>query len=137
MTTKVRHILTSLQLACLPEDEPMATNEGYWWLGFDGKQSAAFCSSRPSSQWEDAMYMSRCGVLPAWRGKGLQRKMLSIRERHARKLGYTWSITDTTENPASANNLIRNKYKIIEPSSPWGLNEQTIYWTKCLTKTPK
>jgi hypothetical protein len=40
-------------------------------------------------------------------------------------------ITDTSDNPSSANNLIACGYRIYRPTDPWGFNH-TIYWTKDL-----
>jgi hypothetical protein len=40
-------------------------------------------------------------------------------------------ITDTSDNPSSANNLIACGYRIYRPTEPWGFNH-TIYWTKDL-----
>ena len=65
------------------------------------------------------------------RGKGLQKKMIIVRERLARKLGWGYMISDTNENPQSANNLIRAGYLMYEPSYPYGV-ETTCYWKKKL-----
>jgi len=38
-----------------------------------------------------------------------------------------WVITDTNENPASANNLIATGFKMFEPSEPWSF-KTALYW---------
>jgi hypothetical protein len=40
-------------------------------------------------------------------------------------------VTDTTDNPSSANNLIACGYRIYAPENPWGFTH-TIYWSKDL-----
>jgi hypothetical protein len=45
----------------------------------------------------------------------------------AKALGMNWVITDTNENPASANNLIATGFKMFEPSEPWGF-KTALYW---------
>jgi GNAT superfamily N-acetyltransferase len=79
----------------------------------------------------DAVYLCRSGVIPKARGKGLQRKLISVRLRFARARCMTWAISDTFHNPASANNLIRCGFSMYEPSQPWGA-KGTLYWRRRL-----
>jgi GNAT superfamily N-acetyltransferase len=126
-------LLQYLQLAILPYDLPKEIADGRWWVAYDGDHAVAFAALHPSSQWSDAGYLSRAGVLPAYRGQGLQRRLLRVRERAARRHGWNWLVTDTKLNPASANNLIACGYRQFEPSKPWADPEAT-YWKKGLTK---
>lgn len=130
-TDATRQDLKYLQLACLPHDEPIFPERGWWWLGYSFGTPVAFCIMERSKTWSDTVYLSRAGVLRPWRGKGLQKKMLTIREKFARKCGYKWAITDTTENPPSANSLARRGYQMYEPAKPWAYNT-TLYWRKKL-----
>lgn len=125
-----------LQRLTLPGDRPHPTNSGAWWLIYDGEQPVAFAGVVPSARWCDAMYLCRSGVIESHRGRGLQKRLVRVRERYARKQGMRWLITDTTRNPASSNSLIAAGYKIFEPSKPWGLKHAT-YWRKDILKAPK
>ena len=127
-------VLRVLQLACLPSDEPVFPSDGVWWLGRESSsnQPVAFGLVQPSQQWRDTAYLARAGVLPAWRGQGLQRRLIGLRERYARKQGFVWMISDTTDNVPSSNNLIKAGYKLLEPSAPWA-NTDSHYWAKKLT----
>jgi len=127
-------VLRVLQLACLPSDEPVFPSDGVWWLGRDtsSNQPVAFGLVQPSNQWRDTAYLARAGVLPAWRGQGLQRRLIGLRERYARKKGFVWMISDTTDNVPSSNNLIKAGYKLLEPSAPWA-NTDSLYWAKKLS----
>lgn len=124
-------LLQYLQLTILPYDVPQEIAGGRWWIAYDGDHAVAFAALHPSSQWGDAGYLSRAGVMPSHRGQGLQRRLLRVRERHARNHGWNWLVTDTRLNPASANNLIACGYKIFMPSKPWAAPEAT-YWKKGL-----
>jgi hypothetical protein len=62
---------------------------------------------------------------------GLQRRLIRVREAWAKRNGYRWMISDTTDNVPSSNNLMRCGYKLIEPSAPWA-NDMSLYWTKRL-----
>jgi GNAT superfamily N-acetyltransferase len=129
--TKVQQELLVLQKACLPHDEPVFPDNGVWWIGRQGEQNTCFALIQPSYQWMDTAYLARAGVLEAWRGQGLQRRLIRVREAWAKKAGYRWMISDTTDNVPSSNNLMRCGYKLIEPSAPWA-NNMSLYWTKRL-----
>lgn len=129
-----RLVITKLQRLCLPDDEPYFPDRGWWWFGLDKEQTIAFCLLTPSSRWSDTVYLARSGVLPAWRGQGLQKRMINLREKFARTKGYRWVVSDTTDNLPSANSLISRGYKLYSPRSPWGY-ETTLYWRKKLKDT--
>jgi predicted acetyltransferase len=96
------------------------------------REVAGFCGLTPTYDAPtDTAYLKRAGVLPWHRGAGLQKRFLRVRERKAKHLGFSSIVTDTTDNPASANSLIACGYRIYRPASPWGWNH-TIYWKKDL-----
>jgi GNAT superfamily N-acetyltransferase len=123
--------LTWMQTECLPEDDPLDPETGVWWLAIDDGVPVAFASVHPSQQWLDTVYLSRAGVLPQARGNGLQRRLIQARLRYARARGYRHAVSDTSQNPVSANNLIRSGFRMFSPSQPWGL-PTSLYWTRKL-----
>ena len=76
-------------------------------------------------------YLKRAGVRLPHRGQGLQRRFVRVREAQARREGFSALVTDTSDNPSSANNLIACGYRIYRPDEPWGF-PHTIYWFKDL-----
>jgi GNAT superfamily N-acetyltransferase len=124
-------VLHKMQKACLPHDRPYFPTKGAYWIGYDADKPVAFCVVAPSVRWVDTVYLARAGVLSSHRGRGLQKRMISIRERWARSNGYVWSVTDTADNPASANSLISQGYRMFDPSKPWAL-DYSLYWRKRL-----
>jgi GNAT superfamily N-acetyltransferase len=119
---------------------------GYWWLAYakldwvttkdwSGLPSTyepiAFCGLTHALSTPGTGYLKRAGVLKAYRGQGLQRKLITVRERKARKLGLDTMVTDTTDNPPSANSLIKAGYRIFEPAYRWAF-EHSLYWRKTL-----
>jgi GNAT superfamily N-acetyltransferase len=119
-----------LQLTCLPHDEPMDANTGLWWIAKDGDKLAGFAGMIPSVRWMDTIYLCRAGVVPAFRGKGLQKRLIRARINKAKKLGYKWVITDTTDNPASSNSLIGHGFKLFEPTKPWSFSNSLYFRLK-------
>jgi len=120
--------LARLQKQCLPHDDPSITTSGYWWLVHsEDNVPVAFAGLVPSLRWLDCGYLCRAGVLPAHRGQGIQKKLIRVRVRQARALGWNWLVTDTHDNPASANSLIARGFKLFDPTKPWGATG-TLYW---------
>ena len=126
--SQIQNELSVLQKKCLPFDTPSDTNYGYWWIVYDASGlPSAFAGLVHSVRWIDCGYLCRSGVLPSHRGYGVQKRLIRVRVRQARALGWKWLITDTYQNPASANSLISTGFKMYEPSKPWGA-DGTLYW---------
>lgn len=124
------HDLTFFDAAPAPD-----LYRGHWWLVWDRKAAkcVAFAGLYPAKSTPLTGYLVRVGVLKEARGHGLQRRLLTVREHRARKNGWTHTITDTTDNPASANSLIGAGYRIFEPTYRWAF-PHSIYWIKDLVR---
>jgi GNAT superfamily N-acetyltransferase len=109
--------------------------EGWWWIAFDVEESrdiAGFLGMVPSyGSPKSIAYFQRVGVVDRHKGRGLQRRLMRAMEAKARRLGFKTIVTDTSDNPPSANNLIACGYLTYHPPEPWGFNH-TIYWSKDL-----
>lgn len=125
------HDLYSMQEACLPSDAPADCSRGYWWVATDDDEPVAFAGLYRSTQWDDAVYLVRAGVMPSHRGIGLQKRLIRVRCTFAKRRGYRWAITDTTLNPPSANSLISCGFQTFTASKPWG-PKGAIYFRKRL-----
>jgi GNAT superfamily N-acetyltransferase len=111
---------------------------GHWWLVWDADvprlyqpHPVAFCGLTEALATPGSGYLKRVGVLKGYRGHGLQRRLITVRERKARKLGLTTMLTDTTDNPPSANSLIGAGYRLFEPAYRWAF-KNSLYWRKTL-----
>lgn len=121
-------VLDFLQRKCLPYDKPYKTEHGHWWVAYtETGKPVGFAGLVRSAQWTNAGYMCRAGVLPEYQGHGLQKRLIQARIKKAKSLNWEWLITDTTDNPASANSLISAGFKLYEPSVPWGY-KHSLYW---------
>lgn len=128
---KVAALLTWLQLSTLTGDEPYEVGDGHWWIAYDGTEPIGFAGLVQSSRWCDTGYLCRSGVLRSHRGKGIQKRLLRVREAKAKRLGWAWLISDTYRNPPSANSLIKCGFQTFTPSRPWSF-DAAIYWRKKL-----
>jgi len=125
---EVVQLLTLLQKACLPHDKTYPITKGYWHVVYSqDSEAVGFGGVVPSTRWSDTMYLCRAGVTRAHQGQGLQKRLIRQRIKVAKRLGMNWVISDTNQNPASANSLIAIGFKMFEPSQPWGL-KTALYW---------
>jgi GNAT superfamily N-acetyltransferase len=129
MSQTTEQAIRFLQKECLPLDTVLSPKVGWWWIGYCDGRLAGFAAMMQSSKTPEAVYLARAGTLEAFRGRGLQKKLIRERLKFAKDLGMTQAITDTTDNVASANALIATGFRMFEPDDPWGL-PNTLYWRK-------
>lgn len=105
------------------------------WIGIKhtgGCDLVAFCGLRELSSSPGVWFLCRAGVLEAYRGKGLQKRMIRLRLRYAKAHRGKLAITYTTkENFASANSLISCGFRLYDPEWAWAGREM-LYWQKDL-----
>ncbi|WP_439369532.1 GNAT family N-acetyltransferase [Bradyrhizobium sp. DASA03120] len=120
------HRLTFFDAAGMPQFEL-----GAWWLAYQGDDAVAFAGVLPSTHVRNGGYFSRVGVLQRHWGRGLQRRMMRVVEARGRRIGWGSIVSDTTDNPVSANNFIQAGYRLFEPEAPWAWSH-SLYWRKLL-----
>jgi hypothetical protein len=89
----------------------------------------AFAGVVPSTHVSNAGYFCRVGVLEKHCGNRLQLRLMRALELRARHNGWSYIVSDTTDNLASANNFIRAGYRLYQPQYPWAW-PNTLYWCK-------
>lgn len=125
-------VVEKIHKRCFPDDDVLSPKEGgFWWVVKLGAEVVGFCAMRRSTRWTDTGYLWRSAVVREHRGKGLQKRMIKVREKEARRQGWVWLISDTNDNTSSANNLIKSGYTMYDPSWPYGV-DTTCYWRKRL-----
>lgn len=108
----------------------------YWLAELRDKTPVGYCSVRPT-QYDPThtAFLSRSGVLPPYRGQGLQRRMIRVRVAWARRMSFQHVITYCgTYNVPSATNLIKEGFRPWWPPDsigPWA-GEDVIYFRKTL-----
>lgn len=128
---RIGSLLIWLQLETMPADPVIQPDEGHWWIAYQGCNPVAFVGMTDVESWPKTGYIARVGVLPDYRGNGLQKRLLAVCERKGRELGLKQLISTTYRNPPSANSFVARQYRTYEPQSRWGA-EDTIYWIKRL-----
>jgi GNAT superfamily N-acetyltransferase len=128
---EVIETLDELHDACFEGNAPRVQYDtGHWWLAYYGRQPVAFSGIIPSTLGVGIGYFNRVGVLPQYRGRGLQRRLMRCLEACARRNGWVAVITDTTDNVPSANNMIKAGYKLFDPPYGRWAFEHSNYWMK-------
>jgi GNAT superfamily N-acetyltransferase len=130
-----RNAIEALDRLCFPDDEPYPLAGSLWWLVRTAGYPLAFAGLHPDpTGWDrdcpgGAAFLCRAGVLPAFRGRGLQKRLIRAREAYAKKhLDKRWLVTYTlVSNPESSNSLIACGFKLFVPA---GAEKGTLYWRK-------
>lgn len=120
------HQLTFIDTAPIPQFD-----DGAWWLAYHDDKAVAFAGVVPSTYARNSGYFSRVGVVQRHWGRGLQLRLMRALEVRGRRIGWDSIISDTTNNPVSANNFIRAGYRLYEPEVPWAWSH-TLYWRRPL-----
>lgn len=126
---------------CFPLDEPPSIDGAEWAIGWDGKTPAAYCAWKIVEH--DAVpvgFHYRGGVLPEYRGRALQRRMLGLREAAMRERGLTTAVTYTdADGAASMRSLIAEGYLPYAPTPATTLSGSGrfgrvgfVHWRKIL-----
>lgn len=123
----VADVLALLHQICLPHDTLPDFSVGEWWLAWHHGEPVAFCGLKASEQWCDTGFLSRAGVVPEHRGRGLQKRLIRVRLARARALGWRHAVTYTVDNPPSANSLIACGFRMYHPQNPW-CEDRVEYW---------
>lgn len=110
---------------------PVEPDVGIWWLVLFEGEPVGYAGLKWSNTVLDGLYLCRSGVLEEHRGHGLQVRLLRARETWARKFNVRCLLTDTTDNLASANSLIKAGYRLYAPERPWAF-PNSLYWRKKL-----
>lgn len=98
------------------------------WVVWLNNQPVGFCIMDISDKFF-ASY-ARAGVKTKHQGQGLHKRMINVREKHARLLGYEKVITYTKmDNITSIANLQKRGYLIYEPQDKYA-DADCIYWQK-------
>lgn len=102
-----------------------------WWVMHVDGQLAGFAGLRLSKEDGAAFgYLTRAGIRKKFRGKGLQKALIRVRDREAKKRGLVGNITYTElYNCPSANNLIKCGYALYNPEYRYGF-KSALYFRK-------
>jgi len=111
-------LILRLDAVCFPLDAPPVFAGARWFIGWEGETPAAHCAWKVVEHDGVAVgFHYRGGVMPAWRGHGLQRLMLRLREDEMRRDGLRKAVTYTdADGAASMRNLIAEGYRPYAPT---------------------
>lgn len=127
--TKDYNLIHKLDRRFFPADDPVQLTGTTWWIVEDAQGVAGFAGMRPLKG-ESTGFLSRVGVSPRLRGKGVQRRLIRLREAQARREGLRWIITYTApDNWPSIANLLKSGYQVYDPAWRW-VGSDAVYFIK-------
>ncbi|MGE5150964.1 MAG: GNAT family N-acetyltransferase [Rhodospirillaceae bacterium] len=110
-------LIAQMDVVCFPIDKPAEFAGANWFIGWAGDRPAAYCAWKIVEHDEPVGFHYRGGVMPDWRGHGLQREMLRLREAEMREQGIAKAVTYTdADGAASMRNLIAEGYRPYVPT---------------------
>lgn len=113
--------LEELDLKLFPDCKPYPKEFSHWWLAFHEGEPVGFSGLHIYKDCGTA-FLCRAGVIKQYRGHGLQKRMIRVRDAYARKSGVNRIISYVAYgNVASANSLISCGYKLYIPKWEWGV----------------
>jgi len=121
--------LASLHHRIFGQHAPAPSFDGYWWIAEGSGKPIGFCGLSLNVATKGAGFLCRAGVIGAYRGQGIQKQMIRLRERKAISLGLEQLVTYTIDNPPSANSLIACGYRTYSPKHKWAATE-AVYWRR-------
>lgn len=118
--SKDSEIVARLDRKIFEGDAPVHMPGSFWWILYAEGEPIGFAGVRIIDGGESG-YLYRAGILPAYRGMGLQRRLIRVRERWCRKQHLKSCVTYVLpNNTASLNNLLRLGYISYKPSYTYG-----------------
>lgn len=128
------HLLVWLDAQCFPEDTPAIVPGADWWVGYAGDVPAAYCALRTNYESRTPVaYLYRAGVMPGYRGYGLQKKMIDIRCRAAKRKNLRAMVTIVAwNNAASMRSLMSAGFKPFRPNAYSLILDTLVHWRKDL-----
>lgn len=103
-----------------------------WWVARDKDAIAAWTGLQPVDD-GTAVFLVRSGVASDYRGRGLHRRLIRTRIRHARTMPDVKCLITYTDpsNATSANNLISCGFRVYTPAYAW-VGREYVYFRKVI-----
>jgi GNAT superfamily N-acetyltransferase len=123
-------LIAMLHKRIFPCDAPYDGRSLDWVIMNHRGKAVGFCQlGEPEN---GIAFMARAGVLPSYQGLGLHRRMIVVREKEARRRGYSMLMTYTkVHNIQSSVNLQKHGYRLYRPKDP-GEEIDVLHWRKKL-----
>lgn len=127
------YLLAWLDAQCFPDDTPAIIPGAEWWIGRNPiGVSACYCAYRVRYESRTPVAeLYRAGVMPGFRGQGLQRRMIDLRCKAAKKQNLKTAMTVTAwNNAASMRSLMAAGFKPHRPNAYTTILETLVHWRK-------
>lgn len=130
VSTEDEAAVLALDRALFPQDEPVTIAHALWIAEDARGLPVGFCAAKNTQSYA---FLLRAAVTEGANGKGLQRRMIRVREQWAKRQGAKRIITYVSHaNARSLVNLIRCGYRFYLPPTPYA-GKRFHYLEKDLT----
>ena len=106
-------------------DTAVELDNATWWVAYANGSPVAFAGL---SKFGGCWFLRRVGVVTSHRGNGLQKRLIKVRVKHAKRADPKLSVVTYTvlDNHPSSNNLIATGFRLYEPSQRYV--GKVLYW---------
>jgi GNAT superfamily N-acetyltransferase len=132
-----------LDAEIFPNDKPFVFEPAHWYIGWHDSEAVAYCGWK-SYQFGKAYdsytvgFNYRAGVLPKYRGQGLQKQMFKIREDdmkiHGLSIATSYTEVYSAASMCSLINMGYRPYEATDETALTGLDRyhKFVHWKKNL-----
>lgn len=116
-------------------DEPSELADRWWWIVRDRGAAVAFAGMKSCKLEcnQGMILLTRAGVIPSHRGRGIHQALIAARVRYAKRQGYLQALAYVkNKNMASCNALIRCGFKLYQPETNYA--GEALYFHKLLNR---
>ena len=127
-TYKNISLIRKMDEICFPDEiRPIiGRRDRHWWIVYVEDMPVAYAGARRHLNY---LSLSRVGVLPEYRGNGIQKMLIASRLEFACKVGASKVVTYTSRcNSHSIYNLISSGFTHWVPDKRLYFGEEFIYW---------
>ena len=125
-------IVSDMDSVCFPGEpiSPVKFKATYWWIVRCKNKPIGYAGLRLVDEGDDKLgFLCRVGVLPDFRGHGLQKRLINSRVSFAKRVGCSAVLTYAyKENYPSINSLVSRGFRMYSPSYAWAGRDVMLYF---------
>lgn len=127
-------LVHALHKEIMPADSFYDHDGNHYWIVYIRQSKKPIGFAIGTNLGDGIFFLSRAGVLSAWRGQGLHKRLIKVREEFAKKWDFNYCITYVKQtNPQSFSSLMKCGYEVYQPDFPYG-TKNSLYFRKLISE---
>ena len=121
--------ILALDRVCFPSDDEPDVDGRLWWYASkkNHHRPVAYAAMRIIDS-NTTGYLYRAGVIPAYRSRGLHKRLIRARLAYAKRIGLQAVVTYVSAyNHTSLNGLVGRGFRVYDPENAWAGRDEVVY----------